>query len=243
MVMRKLPDAEVHHFDRETFINEVWDYKAGEHVTVLAPTGGGKTHLAFQLLGATSRPELPAVVYVLKPRDETVDKFTVKHKFLTVRAWPPPRMRIWEKKPNGYVLWPLESDNPELDDYRHAEIFKKATRALYRKGNRIIFADETYSLENELGLKTELRRVWTKGRSMGTGLWAASQRPVYISMWAYQANHLFLANDPDTAALKRLSEIGAGIDPKIIEAELTKLERYHFLYINRDERAMCVVGP
>lgn len=243
MVARKPLDVDIEYFDREEFIGRVWDYRAGEHVTILAPTGGGKSHLAFQLLGATARPKLPAVIYVLKPRDATVTKFAEKHKFLTIRDWPPPRMKIWQDKPSGYVLWPVETDNPEMDDQRHAVIFRKATRALYRKGNRIIFADETYSLEKELGLQVELRRVWTKGRSMGTGLWAASQRPAYISMWAYQANHIFLANDPDTAALKRLSEIGAGIDPAILLSELPKLDQYHFLYINRDERAMCIVGP
>jgi len=243
MVARKPLDADVQHFDRETFIKDVWDYQPGEHVTILAPSGEGKTHLALQLLGDTARPELPAVIYVLKPRDETIDKFSRRFKFLTIRDWPPPRMRIWQKPPSGYVLWPLETDNPELDDMRHSAIFRKATRALYRKGHRIIFADETYSLEKELDQSIELRRVWTKGRSMGTGLWAASQRPAFISMWAYQAHHLFLANDPAPEARKRLSDIGTGIDPAIIVEELNKLEKYHYVYINRDERAMCVVGP
>ena len=228
-------------FPRDVFINEVFDYSAGEHVTVLAPTGGGKTQLAYGLLGAVATPDLQAVVFVMKPKDSTVAKFTARFKFKTVRDWPPgPGARL-QKKPPGYVLWPKETDNPDQDDWRHEHIFRRAIRALYKRGNSIIFADETYSLEQELGLKDDLRRVWTKGRSIGTGLWAASQRPVWISLWAFQAQHLFLGNDPDQKARERYGEIGAGFDPELIRTLTARLERYQFLYINREERTMCIV--
>lgn len=234
--------ADIKRFDRQTFIAEVWDYAPGEHVTVLAPTGGGKTHLAFQLLGVTATPQLPAVVLVMKPRDETVVKFAKIHKFRTVRDWPPSSLKTMIQKPAGWVLWPLETNDPDLDDAKHEMIFRKAIRQNYRHGNRIIFADETYSLENELGLKDDLRRMWTKGRSMRSGLWAASQRPVWISRWALQAHHLFLANDPDVAMQKRYGEIGGGVDPDAVRFAVSRLKRYEFIYINREERAMCIVG-
>jgi len=234
-------DANIVLFDRETFLKEVWDYSPGEHVTVLAPTGGGKTQLAYQLLGETATPDLQATVFVMKPRDETVTKFTAKHHFKIVRDWPPPRIRVFDKKPPGYVLWPKEMGDPDQDDIRQEVIFRRAIREQYRKGHKIIFADETYSLEKELGLEKDLRRLWTKGRSMHCGLWAASQRPVWISRWAFQANHLFLGNDPDIDMQKRYGEIGGGIDPDVVRSVTARLQRYQFAYINRDERAMCIV--
>lgn len=234
--------ADVMRYDRQTFMRDVWDYAPGEHVTILAPTGNGKTHLAFQLLGVTATPELPAVVFVMKPRDETVTKFAKKHKFRTVRDWPPSTLKTMIQKPPGWVLWPVETNDPDIDDARHEVIFRKAIRDNYKRGNRIIFADETYSLENELGQKDDLRRVWTKGRSMRAGLWAASQRPVWISRWALQAHHLFLANDPDVAMQKRYGEIGGGIDPDAVRFTVSRLKRYEFVYINREERAMCIIG-
>ncbi len=234
-------DINVVTFDRVTFLNEVWDYSPGDHVTVLAPTGGGKTQLAYQLLGVTASPDLQATVFVMKPRDETVSKFTAKHKFKVIRDWPPPRIRLFDKKPPGYVLWPKETGDPDYDDIRQEAIFRRAIRDLYKKGHKIAFADETYSLEKELGLEKDLRRMWTKGRSMHAGLWAASQRPVWISRWAFQATHLFLGNDPDVDMQKRYGEIGGGIDPGVVREVTSKLKRYQFVYINRDERAMCIV--
>lgn len=239
-------ERDVVRFPRDVFLNEVWDYGAGEHVTVLAPSGGGKTHLGYQLLEKTITPELTGVVLVMKPRDETVMKFSVKNKLRIVRDWPPTGgnavAKVFREKPKGWVLWPRETGDPDADDERHEAIFRRAIRDRYRKGNTIIFADETYSLEKEMGLGTDLNRVWTKGRSMGTGLWAASQRPRHISLWAYQSHHLFIAKDPDEQAKKRLAEIGGGIDPDVVLATIDKLERYEFIYINRDERTMCIVG-
>lgn len=239
-------ERDVVHFPRDVFLTEVWDYQPGEHVTVIAPTGGGKTWTAQQLLEHTISEELTAVVLVMKPRDDTVTKYAKRNKLRTVRDWPPTRgnaiAKIFREKPKGWVLWPRETDDPEVDDARHRMIFQRAIRERYKKGNTIIFADETYSLENELDLSTDLNRVWTKGRSMGTGLWAASQRPRHISLWAYQAHHLFIGKDPDIQAQKRLAEIGGGVDPDVVREQMERLERYEFLYINRDERTMCVVG-
>jgi hypothetical protein len=238
---------EVTTFGRQTFTDEVWDYKPGECVTVLAPYGGGKTQLSYELLGATAEPDLMAVVLVMKARDATIDRYTKQFGFRTVRDWPPPLTSKMVKKPPGYVLWPLESDDPDVDDTRHRVIFQRALRDCYRnatKGSskgRIVFGDETYSLEEELNLTKDLVRLWTKGRSMSCGLWAASQRPVYISRWAFQAQHIFLGNDPDVDMQRRYGEIGGGIDPGLVRGIVASLKRYQFLYINREERAICIV--
>jgi hypothetical protein len=242
----EVSDYDVRTFSRDVFINDVFDYHPGDHVTVLAPTGGGKTQLAYGLLGGTATPECPATVMVMKPRDSTVTKFSKQFGFKTIRDWPPSKLEgITGSKPPGYALWPQESGNPVADDRRHAAIFTRSIRTQYSAGGRgkdsIIFADETYSLEKELGLEDDLRRLWTKGRSVGVGLWAASQRPVWISRWAFQAQHLFLGNDPDVDMQKRYGEIGGGINPDLVRALTAGLERYQFVYISREERAVCVV--
>jgi hypothetical protein len=244
---RPVPEPiEVVTYGREEFLTEVWDYRTGQHVTVLAPSGGGKTHLGYQLLDVTATPKVPAVVLVMKPRDTTVEQFTKAAGFKIVRQWPPPALTRVQSKPAGWVLWPRHTFDPDIDDSRQKAIFRSAILDSYKRGNRIIFADETYSLENELpqnGLTKELRTVHTKGRSMGCGLWSASQRAALINMWAYQAHHLFLAHDPTEDAQKRLSEIGAAVDKRLVREIVAKLPTWHFLYINRDDRTMCIVGP
>jgi hypothetical protein len=239
------PD-DVQRYGHREFLDEVWDYEGGEHVTVLAPSGGGKTHLAYELLEVTARPELQAIVFVMKPRDETAEKFTKRAKFRLVRQWPPPLRHRVQSKPPGWTLWPATTYDPDVDDSRQFAIFKSAIQDSYRRGNRILFADETYSLENELpngGLTKWLRTVHTKGRSMECGIWSASQRAAYINRWAYQAHHLFLGFDPDDDAQRRLSEIGAAVDKALVREVVGSLRQYEWLYIHRDTRTMCIIEP
>jgi hypothetical protein len=243
--MARAIEADVTLFDRKTFLTQVWDYQAGEHVTILAPTTGGKTTLLGQLMGESATKDLPAVMMVMKPRDPATQKLAKKLDLLTVRTWPPPKTNtLFRDRPiRGWVVWPAHVYDPAIDDPRHRAVFRRVILDCYKHGNRILVADETYSLEEELELSGELRTVWTKGAAMDCGMWAATQRPAYISKWAYQAHHLFLGKDPDEDTQRRLSEIGAAVDPGKVRWIVGRLEKWHFLYINRDEQAMCIVGP
>lgn len=217
-----------------------WRYRAGEHVTILAPTRWGKTHLSYQLLRAAASPRLPAVVFVMKPRDKTVVDFTRSAGFQRTATWPARRMPF-RPAPAGYTLWPAQSMDLADDgsDEAMARAFLAAMNHAYRRGNHILFADEIAGIVNELAIggrpvfKTATKRLWMRGAGLGTGLWAASQRPVEIPLHAYsQPEHIFLGNDPDVRARKRLGEIG-GIDPQVVARILPQLRRYEWLYIRR----------
>lgn len=235
------PDFRIFSYDRPGFIRSLWRYAPGEHVSLICPTKGGKTTLAYQLLGATATKELPAVVMVMKPRDETVTRFTRANKFRIVHDWPPPPSLMTPGKQRGYVVWPTFTEDLDGDDARHTDIFRRVLRRSYLKGNHILFADEIFSLQNEYGLRRDLERLWSKGRSMETGLWGATQQPVNVSGMMYnQVEHLFLGHDPDARRRERFGEIG-GVDPKQVQAIVERLPRWHFLYIRREDRTMCVV--
>ncbi len=237
------PSGPVEYVTREEFFAECWDYEAGEHVTVLGPTGSGKTFLTQELIDHTAVPELPAVVLVMKPRDATVTRWNKTAKFTVVRNWPPGVSPWKPKKPRGWILQPRHSFDPDRDEEQHRIIFRRAILDSYRKGNRILFADELFSLCKELGLEKELVTIWSKGRSMGCGLWGGTQKPTHVPLWAYSmAEHLFLANDPDKRARDRFGEIG-GVDPKLVERVVLSLEKYEWLYIRRRDRTMCILRP
>jgi hypothetical protein len=249
-MVRRIPlsDTGIVTFDRATFFQEVFDYTPGDCCTFLAPFGGGKTQLAFEALGSVVSPDLQATVFVMKPKDVTVSRYTILLGFETVRDWPPSQLkflkRVFGKKPPGYVLWPRDTGNIEYDEYMQKTIFTRALGMMYnsaKKKPNIMFADETYSLENELGLSKMLVRAWTKGRSIGNGLWAGSQRPAYISPMAYQAQHLFLGFDADKRSQDRYAEIGGGFDPDVVKSIIGQLRQFQFLYISREERAMCII--
>lgn len=238
---RKLP-AEVITFPREEFIEERFDYETGEHVTLLGPTQSGKSTLAGQLIDHVATEEVPAVILVMKPRDKTVTKWIKQYEWKKVETWPPVRF-FWQKKPEGYVLWPKHTFNTDRDNDKLSDEFGRALMDSYKKGDRIVFGDEIYGLVAELGLKDDLITIYSRGSSMGCGLWAATQKPTHVPLWAYsQANHLFIANDPDERARERFGEIG-GIDPKFVEYHVMRLPKYHWLYICRNGPTACIVGP
>lgn len=229
---------------RSEFLRYRWSYETGEHVTILAPTGWGKTHLAQELLAATATPERPAISMVMKPRDDTVSRWARGARFKTVRDWPPRHPWPWqEQRPRGYLLWPRPIDDVDEETERHREIFARCILDSYKRGGRIIFADEMFSLVNELKLAKDVNRVWTKGRSMGCGQWAASQRPSEIPLHAYSmASHLFIGYDKDKRARERYEEI-SGMDPGLVAHYVALLPEFHWLYIRSRDRKICIIGP
>lgn len=236
-------DFRVPLVDRDEFLASRWAYRAGEHVTILGPTDSGKTHLAYQLLARSATPRLPALVLVMKPRDPVVRDFTRDMGFTTTTAWPPPPHRLWWRKPPGYTVWPRHTFDPERDDQLLETVFRAAVTDSYKRGNRIIFADEMAGLVADLKMERQMNGVWTRGRTMGCGVWAASQRPAHIPQHAYNAaSHLFLFHDPDARARDRYAEIG-GIDPNEVKAVTANLPEYHCLYIRRKGQVRCVIGP
>lgn len=244
---------------QDEFIASYFSPEPGEHAAFIGPTGTGKTTLMMKMLPVALElnPKLRAVALVMKPHerieqqgmrrkkftgDPTVDKFAKQHGAKVVRDWPPPDLLPGAKKPPYYVLWPRHSFDPNKDDIDHHRIFRKCILDCYKRGNWIIVADETYSLAHELGLPTELITVWSKGRSMNTALWAATQRPTYVPRSMYSnSEHLLIWHDPDQAARKRYAEIG-GVNPRLVEEVTMQLNRHSCLYIRRTDRAMCIVS-
>lgn len=228
---------------RVEFLSARWDYSAGQHVTLLGPNGTGKTTLALQLMQYTTRPELPGVMLVMKPRDSTVDKWSKALGYKKVKTWPPRPTVPGMEKPNGWTLWPDHSFNPDRDDAVLRMEFRKAILGSYKKGDRVLFCDEVYGAARELGLERELVTVWSRGRSMGCGLWSASQRPALIPLSAYsEAEHLFLHNTPEKRARERYDDIG-GVDPGLIRDVVGRLPRHWWLYVRRAGPQLCLVEP
>lgn len=206
--------------DRDEFLRSYWEYEPGEHVTSIMPTGGGKTHMNFQLLQVTP---IPATALVMKPRDAVPAAWTRRLGWKETPTWPPPARWPWESEPAGYTLWPRQSlKDIDADEKHLADQFAKALLHAYSHGDQIVFADEVGGL-CELKLQKHLRAIWQRGRGMGCGLWAATQKPSGeqggppVPTYLYSAaTHLFLGYDRTAANRARFGEIG-GVDGRMIE--------------------------
>lgn len=233
------------HFDRDEFLAHRFDWHPGEHVVVLAPTGWGKTHLLHQLLEQVATTDTPAVVLIVKPKDATVEKFRKRLHWRRIEAYPE-QTQLLRPKAVGVVVWPRHRFDPDVDEPRIHRTMRRAILHSYRRGKKIVVVDEAYSMGKEYGLDREMVTVLSKGRSMGTAIFGASQKPSHIPLWFYsQSEHLFLGNDPDKRARQRYAEIG-GVDPKLVEAQVLELRQREFLYIRRNGKngpEMAVIRP
>jgi len=211
--------------ERQDFLDNYWSYQRGEHVTLIQPTGGGKTHLAYSLLGQT---KMPATALVMKPRDPVPAEWTRRLGYKEVQHWPPTKWP-WQEPPPGYTLWPKQSlTDLDADDKLLHDEFGKALLHAYRHGDQIVFADEVGGL-CELKLQKHLKALWMRGQGMGAGLWAATQKPSgdqsgpAVPTYMYSAaTHLFLGHDRDKRNRERFGEIG-GVDGKLVEETVSGL--------------------
>jgi hypothetical protein len=210
---------------RDEFVNEVWDYRPGQHVLCICPTGGGKSWLMWQLLEAAMRqnPHLDPVVYMPKPSDETTARNATRLGMQEIPTWPPVR-KLFQAKPTGYVLWPPHPKGVSTMERRAivGSHLKKGLEAKYWAGHSINFVDDAHSALSMFDLNPLAEEILTNGRANKAGLWLATQKPSGtlvsggITSFAYNsASKMFMGLDYDPRNLARLSEIG-GVDPKQI---------------------------
>ena len=225
---------QVAHLDRLDFLENYWDYQLGQHVGLIGRTqGAGKTTFAFQLLEHTDE-SIPAEVLVMKPRDPTVASATQRLGFREVSDWPP-RKQWFGQPSNRITVWPRHTFDPDADNARLSQVFRRAILHRYKTGDGICFADELYGLSVELGLYTETEAMLTRGGGMGAGLWYATQKPSGtqhggITTFAYNSpTHMFLSKDPDKRNTARYAELQCGIDPGLIERITMDLPKFNWL--------------
>lgn len=212
----------------DIFIRETFHWKQGEHVALIGPTGQGKTTLMLNLL-----PLHPyTVAFATKPEDETM-RSLIAAGWEKLDYWRPLDPRRYPRR----VLWPNARDlNSEP---RQKAVFYDAFGRIYREGGWTVALDETWYLENILGLRKAVQTYLLQSRALSISLVIASQRPAWISVETYSSSsHLFFWRNNDETDLRRLGGIGY-LSADLIRTIVSRLERHQFLYINSRTGEMC----
>lgn len=219
-------------------MDEHW--AAGEHLSVVTMTGGGKTTVIRELLPIRSYTVIvankqlddslyPPMNPVLKQQGYRVIDATRGQKFDPANL----------EAPKVIFYCPLTGTDSQAE-VRQREQIRELLNQVYRTPGWTCVLDEVAFLSKDLGLDRELNRNWREGRSKGTTLVAGTQRPVNVprNMWE-MATHFILfkiggKEDRDTAT----SYLG---DLQGVAAEVIRqLPRHEFLYVDKVEGiAMC----
>lgn len=225
-----------------------WRWAQGEHVTVIGPTGTGKTTLIRAIMPKRYDAAAAVAVLATKPVDKGLESWARTDHLAIVRDFPPRRFPPPPNvvTPNGTVvpwkrrimIWPRVKGMP-LDqiDAHVADVHRRAMTGMFWQGGWCVVGEELWEL-TRIGLARELEQLWSQGRSAGLTVVGATQRPVDIPLLAYNsASHLFMFADNDDVNLRRLQGIG-GMNGRDIQAMVRALPLHDVLYIGTRTREL-----
>lgn len=234
--MRRPPDLPAPpEVDWRTFFRRFdRDYRvsagSADHVTIIGPTGTGKTTLALEL----SRLRRYVVALGCKPADPELAAGAAR-----LGYWRTPSGELPSPARHPRVLvWPRYRSDADLANQKAQ--FRLVLDTAFTVGRWHLLIDEVPHL-HDLGLTPPLRRHLRMGRAMASGLILCAQRPRNIPLEAISgAQHLFIFGTSDDEDLKRLGGMN-GVSSAAVRHAVAGLGRdYRFLYVNTRTGTMVV---
>lgn len=209
-------------------------HKQGEHVSIVGPTGSGKSHAMIALCqiiakrkGRDGRPTR-VVIFGTKPQDSTLSRL-VASGWPVIKKWPPSFGQ------EHCIVWP-RGGTPAQFLARQRKVFGPLMGVIYQEGGQTLGIDEAGYFEepapNGLGLKATMGQYWTSARSLKLTLIAATQRPRHVtrSMWS-EPSWVVIFQPEDEDDLARVAQL-SGAKEQVIELA-PQLGAHEFICVRR----------
>lgn len=235
-----------------------WEWARGEHVTVLGPTGSGKTWLITAIVD--KHPDVACLA--LKPNDQTLYGRLPAPRWDYVSHWPPPTVR--RDRPNWVVVKPKRRDMAQTIAHQ-TRVVRHMFQRIYQGpphsseeeqgGWTIVIPDLSIILDDlkgsrpdrALGLQDpdeQLAMLYKHGRGIRVSLVVDAQTTAWLQRLSLdQPSHFFFFKPRDRDRAKRIAEIG-NADPRRVSAALDSLEAkaHEVLYVDANSGDMLITA-
>ncbi len=203
-------------------------WKLGEHIGVIAPTGGGKTWIVRDLLNLKKH----AVVVATKAKDKTLTLYEKEDGYKNYEKWPPDYLHT------HVLLWKKPK---QLGDYAEQQaLIYLLMNDLYKRGGYALYFDDLYYVSETLKLKRPLQMLYTQVRSNGVSILASMQRPAWVPLEAVsQATYIILFRIRSRVDIERAAD-GMGIDRRELIAAIAELGDFEFLLLENGKEPIHV---
>lgn len=206
----------------ETLTYQQWldgfkgQWKSGQHVLLVGPTGSGKTVAAQDMLLLRQY----VVAIATKAKDESLDAYKG---FKKLDEWPP----AWNEK--RVLFWRKPK---ALGDFASQQVaIYKLLNDVYQHGGWTVYFDDLVFVTGTLRLKEPIRMFYTQVRSQGVSIVSSLQRPFWAPLEAVsQSTYALVFAAHDEHDIHRLSE-GLSINYRALLAAIRELEPYEFIFL------------
>lgn len=204
-------------------------WEQGEHVSLIGPTGTGKTFFKRYLL----RRRQYVTSFITKPEDAELNRIIRTEGFMpqstSAKNWR------WDgSRADLIALWPKKPRGRTPDEFVAAQkhIFQDAINRMVDQTGWTMDFDELSYMCDFLGMDKLMRWLLQQGRSSRITVVAATQRPAFIPLVFYsQPEWLVFWNNTDATDLKRIQGLG-GVDGKLLRQEVMSLEHREILIVH-----------
>ena len=238
----------VRNLSRESFLRKFTrEWEADQHVSLIGPTGRGKTYTARQLL---ERRDGKVLILAPKGVDKTLTGFGEK-----IEKWPPVSFDFWnasegwpgaKKDPANAKKYRLEPKlNKPEDMAKMRGYFADALRDVFRQQHWTVYCDELQVTADPrmMGLGKLVESILLMGRSREVSMVSSIQVPRWAPRAAYdQASHVLLWRQRDKPARDRIGEI-SGVDTRAVIETVVDLDFHEFLWVDATKDKLYRVAP